>query len=119
MEGWTLTNFAFCKIPDVGAPIFMFGLFTFAFSTILGWSIYAQRAVEYLGGYKAVRIYTYLFLIAVFVGSVAELGIVWTFADIFNALMAIPNLFALILLSRVIASDTDKYLWGGRLDDEE
>ena len=119
MDGGTLTKFAFCKIPYVGAPILMFGLFTFAFSTILGWSIYAQRAVEYLGGYKAVRIYTYLFLIAVFVGSVAELGIVWTFADIFNALMAIPNLFALILLSKVIVSDTDKYLWGGRLDDEE
>lgn len=119
MDGGTLTKMAFSKIPYIGTPILMFGLFTFAFSTILGWCIYAQRAVEYLGGYKAVKVYTWLYLICVFTGSIISLNTVWTLADIFNALMAIPNLFALILLSQVIAADTDKYLWGGRLDETE
>ena len=118
MDGGTLTKMAFSKIPVIGEPILMFGLFTFAFSTILGWSIYALRAVEYLFGNKGVRVYTWMFLVAVFCGAVINLNTVWTMADIFNALMAIPNLFALILLSNVIAKDTDKYLWAGRLDEE-
>ena len=117
-DGGVLTNTAFSSIPYIGTPLLFFGLFTFAFSTILGWSIYAKRAVEYLGGYKAARIYTWFFIVAVFVGSVINLNTVWTLADVFNALMAIPNLFALILLSNVIAKDTDKYLWGGNLDEE-
>ena len=118
MDGGTLTKMAFSKIPVIGEPILMFGLFTFAFSTILGWSIYALRAVEYLFGNKGVRVYTWMFLVAVFCGAVINLNTVWTMADIFNALMAIPNLFALILLGNVIAKDTDKYLWAGRLDEE-
>jgi AGCS family alanine or glycine:cation symporter len=69
-------------------------------------------------GYKAVKIYTWIFLVAVFAGSIISLDTVWTLADVFNALMAIPNLFALILLSGVIAKDTDKYLWSGNLDEE-
>ena len=118
MNGGTLTKFAFCKIPYIGTPILTFGLFTFAFSTILGWSIYAQRAVEYLGGIRAVKVYTYFFLASVLIGGVMELGVVWTFADIFNALMAIPNLVSLIFLSKVLVKETDKYLWKNRLDEE-
>ena len=119
LDGGILTKVAFCKIPVVGSFILMFGLFTFAFSTILGWSIYAQRAVEYLGGYKMVKIYTYFFLASVFIGAIIELKVVWTFADIFNALMAIPNLIALLLLSKVLVSETNKYLWSDRLDAED
>ena len=118
VDGRVLTHKAFSSIPYFGTPLLLFGLFTFAFSTILGWSIYAQRAVEYLWGYKAVKIYTWIFLVAVFAGSIISLDTVWTLADVFNALMAIPNLFALILLSGVIAKDTDKYLWSGNLDEE-
>lgn len=117
-DGGVLTHNAFSNIPYIGTPLLLFGLFTFAFSTILGWSLYAQRAVEYLWGYKAVKIYTWIFLIAVFSGSIISLNTVWTLADVFNALMALPNLFALILLSGVIAKDTDKYLWSGKLDEE-
>lgn len=116
MDGGTLTKIAFSKIPFIGSTILVFGLYTFAFSTILGWCIYAQRAVEYLGGYKIVKAYTYVFLAVVFIGAIMELDMVWTLADIFNALMAIPNLFALILLSNVIAKETDKYLWNNNLD---
>lgn len=119
MDGGTLTKLAFNKIPVIGGPLLMFGLFTFAFTTILGWAIYSQRAVEYVFGYKGVKIYVWLFLVAVMLGSTISLNTVWTLADIFNALMAIPNLFALLLLSNVIANDTNKYLWSGNLDDEE
>lgn len=119
IDGGMLTRMAFNKIPVIGAPLLMFGLFTFAFSTILGWSLYSARAVEYVFGYKGVKVWMWLFIVAVFVGSVISLNTVWTFADIFNALMAIPNLLALLLLSNVLVKDTNKYLWGGRLDEEE
>ena len=119
IDGGMLTRMAFNKIPVIGAPLLMFGLFTFAFSTILGWSLYSARAVEYVFGYKGVKVWMWLFIVAVFAGSVISLNTVWTFADIFNALMAIPNLLALLLLSNVLVKDTNKYLWGGRLDEEE
>lgn len=119
IDGGSLTKLAFSKIPAIGEPLLMFGLFTFAFSTILGWSLYAQRAVEYLFGPKGVKAYTWVFLLAVLLGSSISLNTVWTMADIFNALMAIPNLMALILLSNVIVKETDKYLWSGHLDEEE
>lgn len=119
LDGGGLTRIAFNQIPYVGAPLLMFGLFTFAFSTILGWSLYAQRAVEYIGGYKWSKVYVWLFVVAVFLGSAINLNTVWTMADIFNALMAIPNLCALILLSKVLVKDTDYYLWDNRLQESE
>lgn len=119
MDGGTLTTMAFSKIPYVGRPVLMFGLFTFAITTILGWSLYSARAVEYLFGYKGVKVWVWIHLVAVFAGSVINLNTVWTIADISNGLMAIPNLFALLLLSKVLVDDTNKYLWGGRLDEEE
>ena len=119
MDGGALTKMAFGKIPYIGEPLLMFGLFTFAFSTILGWALYSQRAVEYLGGYRLVKAYTWVFLIATFIGAIVNLNTVWTLADIFNALMAVPNLMALILLSGVIAKETNKYLWGNRLDESD
>lgn len=118
-DGGVLTHMAFDKIPYIGASILLFGLFTFAFTTILGWGLYAQRAIEYVFGHKFVKYYMWVFIISVFIGSVIELDMVWTLADIFNALMAIPNLFALLLLSNVIAKDTNKYLWGNRLDERD
>ena len=119
LDGGALTRLAFGQIPYVGAPLLLFGLFTFAFSTILGWSLYAQRAVEYIGGYKLSKVYVWLFLVAVFLGSAINLNTVWTMADIFNALMAIPNLCALILLSNVLVKDTNYYLWDEHLHEEE
>lgn len=119
LDGGALTRLAFSQIPYVGAPLLMFGLFTFAFSTILGWSLYAQRAVEYIGGYKWSKVYVWMFLVAVFLGSAINLNTVWTMADIFNALMAIPNLCALILLSKVLVKDTNYYLWDNRLQESE
>lgn len=119
MDGGTLTRMAFSKIPFIGGPVLMFGLFTFAITTILGWSIYSARAVEYMFGYKGVKVWVWIHLAAVFAGSIISLNTVWTIADIANGLMAIPNLVALLLLSKVLVDDTNKYLWGGKLDEEE
>lgn len=112
-----LTKMAFAKIPYVGTPILSFGIVTFAFSTILGWTYYSQKAVEYLGGRKVMLAYRIVWIIMIYVGSVINLSLVWSFADIVNALMAVPNLISLLLLSGVIVKETRKYLWNNRLDD--
>ena len=118
-NGAVLTKVAFSKIPVVGTPLLTFGLLTFAFSTILGWCYYGERAIEYLKGRKWVLGYRIIYIIAVFLGSVMNLGVVWNIADCMNALMAIPNLISLLALSGVIVHETRKYLWRGRLDKTE
>ena len=117
-DGAALTKAAFTKIPYVGAPLLSFGLLTFAFSTILGWSYYGERAMEYLKGERWMHVYRWLYIAAVFVGSIANLQVVWNIADCMNALMAIPNLLSLIFLSGMIVHETRKYLWRDRLDEE-
>ena len=115
-NGATLTKMAFSKIPYSGAPLLTFGLLTFAFSTILGWELYGERAVEYLKGRRWTIYYRVLYIVAVFVGSIMNLSIVWNLADCMNALMAIPNLLSLLFLSGIIVHETRKYLWRDRLD---
>ena len=115
-NGATLTKDAFAKIPVVGTPLLTFGLLTFAFSTILGWCYYGERAVEYLKGKQWVKGYRIAYIAAVFLGSVMNLAVVWNLADCMNALMAIPNLLSLLLLSGVLIHETRKYLWRDRLD---
>lgn len=115
-DGATLTKMAFDKIPYVGKPLLSFGLLTFAFSTILGWSYYGERAVEYLKGKRWMLVYRVLFIVSIFAGSVANLNVVWNLSDCTNALMAIPNLISLLLLNGVIVHETRKYLWRNRLD---
>ncbi len=110
-NGAALTKAAFGKIPYIGAPLLTFGLITFAFSTILGWSYYGERCVEYLSGRRLMLTYRVLYIISIFVGSVISLGLVWNIADCMNALMAIPNLLSLLFLSGVIAKETKQYLW--------
>lgn len=115
-NGATLTKMAFSKIPYIGAPLLTFGLLTFAFSTILGWEIYGERAVEYLKGKRWTRYYRTLYVIAICIGSCINLGFVWNLADCMNALMAIPNLLCLLFLSGVLVKETHKYLWQKQLD---
>ena len=124
-NGATLTKVAFSKIPYIGAPLLTFGLLTFAFSTILGWELYGERAVEYLGNlgkqspeskFQAKNIYRILYIIAIFIGAVMNLTVVWNLADCMNALMAIPNLLSLLFLSGVLVKETKHYLWEGQLD---
>lgn len=113
----TLTNSAFGLIPVIGPVVLTVGLLTFAFSTILGWSYYGEKCVEYIGGRKSVIVYRIIFIAGVFIGAVANLAAVWNIADIMNGLMAIPNLISLLLLSGVLVRETKKYLWEKRLDE--
>ncbi len=117
-DGGMLTKKAFGMIPYVGTPILTFGIITFAFSTILGWSYYGERAMEYLAGKRSIIFYRVVFILLVFAGSTMSLALVWNLADIMNALMAIPNLVSLLLLSGVIAKETQHYLWNKNLDEE-
>jgi AGCS family alanine or glycine:cation symporter len=116
VNGALLTKAAFSQIPVIGPLVLTVGLLTFVFSTILGWSYYGEKAAEYLWGEKVIKPYRILWVVAVFVGSVLSLNLVWTFADITNGLMAIPNLISLIFLNKVVIAETRKYLWEGNVD---
>lgn len=116
-KGAALTKAAFSALPVVGPVLLSVGLMTFVFSTILGWSYYGEKAAEYLLGNKAIVPYRYLWVSAVMLGSVLSLPIVWTFADIANGLMAIPNLISLLVLNKVIVAETRKFLWEGKIDE--
>lgn len=109
LSGAGLTKSAFSAIPYLGPLVLTVSLATFVFSTILGWSYYGEKAVEYLFGQRSVKFYRYLWIIAVMVGSVATMTEVWTFADITNGFMAIPNLISLIVLTPVICRETNAY----------
>lgn len=117
-NGGELTSQAFAMIPTVGLPVLTVGLITFAFSTILGWYYYGERCAVYLFGEKVILLYKLLWIAGVFVGSIAKLQLVWNIADFMNGLMAIPNIFAVLLLSKVIADETKKYS-GERLMDRD
>jgi AGCS family alanine or glycine:cation symporter len=116
-NGAVLTKAAFSKIPYLGTPLLTFGLLTFAFSTILGWCYYGERAVEYLGGKRIVTVFRVFYIVAVFLGSIVQLDTVWSFADCANALMAIPNIVMLLMLSGVVAAETKKYLNNDRINE--
>jgi alanine or glycine:cation symporter, AGCS family len=81
----------------------------FAYSTLIGWSYYGEKAIEYLVGAKAVIIYRIFFIAGVIVGAMVSLEFVWNFSDLMNGMMAIPNLIALLLLSRIIKEETDRF----------
>ncbi|MGE0450494.1 MAG: alanine/glycine:cation symporter family protein [Vicinamibacterales bacterium] len=117
LRGAELTSAAFHQaMPHFGPAILTLGLLTFVFSTILGWSYYGERAAEYLWGKSMITPYRIAWVIGVYAGSVFTLGFVWDFSDAANALMAIPNLIALLLLSNVIAADTRRFLTSGDID---
>lgn len=108
--GVELTVLAFEKNIPFGAELLAVSLAFFAFSTILGWSYYGEKAVQYLFKEKVIMPYRAIFTVFIFVGAVAKLELVWTFADIMNGLMAFPNLVGLIGLSNVVLLETQKYI---------
>jgi AGCS family alanine or glycine:cation symporter len=114
--GATLTTMAFeTGLPGrTGAIIVAVGLMLFAYTTLLGWSYYGEKALHFLAGPRAVRPYRVIFCALVVVGAVVELELVWTFADVMNGLMAAPNLIGLWLLSGVVVAETRSYLAGLR-----
>ncbi|MEG2419773.1 MAG: alanine:cation symporter family protein, partial [Eubacterium sp.] len=115
LEGVAVTTNAFQQglpfNPSISAFLLMLCLVFFAFTTILGWNYYGERCLEYLsnGRKSAVQVYRWLYILAIFIGPFMTVQAVWTIADIFNALMALPNLIALMALSGVVVSETKKY----------
>ncbi len=110
-DGAELTSLAFSNgLPGVwGGIIVAIGLILFAYSTMLGWSYYGEKSIEYLFGEKAVRPYRFVFVIFVGIGALLKLDLVWALADVFNALMAFPNLIGLLVLSPIIMRETKHY----------
>lgn len=109
-NGGVLTSLAFNQIPYLGPIILVLGIILFAYSTVLGWAYYGERCVEYFAGKKALVPYRVLYLVVAAIAPVVALDLVWTIADILNALMAIPNLIAVLLLTPVIMKETKKYI---------
>ena len=112
LEGVGVTTYAFQKglpfPPEVSAFVLMLCLVFFAFTTILGWDYYSERCLEYLSGgnMKHVKIFRWIYILAVFIGPYMTVSAVWTIADIFNGLMAIPNMIAIFAPSGVVAKET-------------
>ena len=109
-NGGVLTSMAFGQIPVIGPLILVVGIISFAYSTILGWAYYGERCVEYFAGKTGLVPYRAIYILVAVIAPIVELDLVWTIADILNALMAIPNLIAVLLLSPVIVAETRKYI---------
>jgi AGCS family alanine or glycine:cation symporter len=109
---------AFGRLPLLGPVVLTVALLTFVFSTLVGWAYFGEKACEYLFGKGVIHAYRWLWVAAVMIGAVLPIPVVWAAADITNALMAIPNLIALLMLSGVIVAETRRYLWSGDLDSE-
>ena len=117
--GAQLSSAAFASIPYIGTPILIFGMILFAYSTILGWSYYGNRCVTYLFGKRAIRPYQVLYVLVAFLGAIGVGEVVWTVSDITNALMAIPNIIMVLLLSGLIAKETRHYVYEKNLDERD
>jgi AGCS family alanine or glycine:cation symporter len=110
LEGAPLTQAAFeATFPGVGGYLVAIALAVFAFTTVLGWSVYGERCVEYIFGIKAITPFRILWVVAVFAGTQVKLDYMWLLADTLNAMMALPNLIALLLLSPVVFKLTRAY----------
>ena len=111
VNGAALTSDAYEQgLPLFGKYIVIFGLVLFAFSTIIGWSYYGEKCAEFIFGNRIIIPYRIFWIIIIPVGAVTELNLVWLIADIMNALMALPNLIALVLLSPIVFKETRAYL---------
>ena len=109
VKGSALTIAAFEQaMPEMGGVVVSIAQAVFAFTTILGWSVYGERCVEYLFGVRSIILFRILWILAVPIGAMGELTFIWLLADTLNALMALPNLIALLLLSPVIFKLTKK-----------
>lgn len=109
-NGGVLTSMAFAQIPVFGPILLTIGIITFAYSTVLGWAYYGERCVEYIGGSGIRTAYKVLYVAVAVIAPISALNLVWTIADILNALMTIPNLIAVLALSGVIVKETKKYI---------
>ncbi len=122
-KGLILSTSAFNQVPVFGPLILVVGMVLFSYTTMLGWAWYGDRAVTYLFGSKAKKWYRLAFLVFVFLGAVGGsallANIAWDFADVMNGLMVIPNLIAIWALAKVIAKDTQHYVWEDNLEEPD
>ena len=116
LSGSNLVTLCFSQIP-FGKELLVFGILTFAYSTILVWNYYGENCIRYLFHKKAVKPYQCAWIIVIFIGSILTEGTVWTIADILNATMCIPNMIAVLMCVPQIKKDTKYYLDGNRLDE--
>ena len=114
--GAELTSFAFQSGMPGGQYVITIGLLLFAYSTILGWSYYGEKSIEYLFGEKVVMPYRIVYVLIVGVGAVAKLDLVWSLSDTFNGLMAIPNLIGLLVLTPIVVKETRNYFEQKRME---
>lgn len=115
LEGAPLTQAAFATVfGNPGTIALTISLVLFAFTTILGWSYYGERCIEFLFGTKSILPYRLVFILMVALGGFLKLDLIWTIADIVNGLMALPNLIALLVLSPVIIKETRQYFSKGK-----
>lgn len=117
-EGAALSSAAFATIPVIGTPVLVLGMICFAYSTVIGWSYYGNRCATYLFGRKAQRPYQVVYVIVGFLGAMGVGDVVWTISDIGNALMAVPNIIMVLMLSGLIARETKHYIYDDNLDEE-
>ena len=115
--GADLANAAFATIPYIGTPVLVIGMVSFAYSTILGWSYYGNRCATYLFGKRAIVPYQVIYVVVGILGGLGVGDIVWTVSDIGNALMALPNIIMILLLSGMIAQETRYYVYQDHLDE--
>lgn len=111
LNGSNLTSEVFNTLPVAGPALLALALFAFAFATCIGWSYYAQKAVEYIFGGRAVKTYLFIYIFLIFIGAIFSMEAVWGFSDIANAMMAIPNLACVLVMSDVVVAETKKQLW--------
>lgn len=109
-EGAAMSTYAFGTIPYLGPAVLTLGLLFFVFSTLIGWSYYGEKSLEYLGGIRLVPVYRWLWVVAIFVGATSPSSVVINFSDSANALMAIPNLVSVLLLSGLVARESKDWL---------
>ena len=118
-DSWTqgvgagqLTSASFGETLGTGGKIIVaVATSLFAYSTLIGWNYYGEKAIEYLFGHRSIRVYRVVFIVMVVVGAMLELETVWNFSDLMNGMMALPNLIGLLILSKVIKEETDRYFF--------
>ncbi len=116
--GAQLSSLAFAQIPYIGTPVLVLGMVAFSYSTILGWSYYGSRCATYLFGKRAVVPYQICYVLVAFLGAIGVGDVVWLISDIGNALMAVPNIIVVLLLSGMIARETRYFVFEDHLEEE-
>lgn len=109
-DGGALCLKAFALIPYIGELILVFSMVTFAFSTVLGWSLVGEKCAEFVFGHRITKPYRLMWILCVLLSPMVSLGVVWDFGDLINALLVIPNVTALVILSKEVRNDTKEYL---------